>query len=353
MAWQIAAAAAAPILGGLIGNMMGAGDRASAQAAMANAMAQFEALGMPPETYKPLILKEFQSAGILTPELEKDMQIAESQVANIKEDQALRGTQMQALSKFMQVGKEGLRPEDRLALLQARNAAQTDAEAKRQQVLQNMQARGLGGSGAELVAALGAGQNAENLQSEEGMKIAALASQNALGAIREAGSLGGQIRGQDFDVAQTKASAADRLAEFNLQNAIAQQQRNVFAKNQAQLENLSNAQRIANQNVDQANEELRRQQEARRAYYNQQLERARGMAGQYQNQAGYYQDESARKGQIGSSIGQGVGQGFGTWQQYNTEQATKAENKAQADRMYRLQKEDLALKRKMLEQNKV
>ena len=52
--------AAAPILGGLMGNIMGSGDSEAAQAAIANAMAQFEALGMPPETYKPLILKEFQ-----------------------------------------------------------------------------------------------------------------------------------------------------------------------------------------------------------------------------------------------------------------------------------------------------
>ena len=318
---------AAPIVGGLIGNVMGAGDRKAQKKAMKQALAELESVGLPPDLSKEIIFQQFQQVGILTPQLEDDLNssIAESEVARIKEDPSLRKAQGEALAMMQQRAKVGLSAEDRAGLNQIRSEVQRDAEAKRQQVLQQMQARGMGGSGASLVAQLQAGQDAQNLASQQSDSVMAQAQQRALQALGQSADMASQVREQDFGVNQARSQALDERNRFLAENSIARQSRNVSTLNAAQLQNLEEQQRIADANIQQANAEKLRQVNEQGGLYDRTLGYKQAKANALTGQAGYYGQQAANTaasfGQMGAGIGSAAGaigsagkdSAFGKW----------------------------------------
>jgi len=314
---------AAPIIGGIIGNLAGGSDRNAANNAYNQAISELMAIGMPPNLAKEVVLKEFQSAGKLTPEMEQEVNLGPSKVEGITEDPSTREAQVQALQLLQQSGR-GISPQDRLKFNEMRQQVQRDAEAKRQQILQEYKQRGMGGSGAELAAQLSQAQAGANQSSMEGDRIAAASAENALNAIRESGNLGGQIRGQDFDVARTKASAADEFAKFNAQNQASRQARNIGSRNDAQSANLANAQAIMNQNTAQANQERLRQNEAQRTYWQDQAQRAQMRAGAYNQQGSQADARAGRTANMWAGAGQAIGSGLDSYANRREQRASTA-----------------------------
>lgn len=309
------AAVAAPVIGGLLGNVLSSGDRQEARDALRRGMEELDAIGLPPDLSKRIVYEQFQQAGILTPELEQDIDLEASKVSLIEEDPALREAQMDALRGIQERSKIGLSPEDRLALNQIRSEVGRETEAKRQQILQNFAARGQGGSGAELIAALQANQAGAEQASQAGDRIGAMASQNALQALSSAGQLGGSIRQQDFGVAQAKAGAEDAfsLAQFNAANQ--RQARNVGAMNQAEQYNLGQAQRTADINTQMENQERLRMEEAKRDYWQDRMARANAYSGQADKWAGAKESDANRTAGMWSNIGSAVGTGITAYNQ--------------------------------------
>ena len=311
----------AGLLGGLtqglsdtLGLGFGAGAGSQAQSmgySQANIDMIKQMMGSVPDQQKPILYEQLKAQGILTPELEKQIQLGESQVSQIQEDPSLKAAQMEALQGIQARGKVGLTPEDRARLNEIRQQTAGDTEAKRQQIMQTMQARGQGGSGAELMAQLQSAQGGSNQEANQGLQLGGLSSQNALNALAQSGQLGGQIRGQDFGIAQQKAAAADAVSQFNAQNQVSQQARNVASANQAQQANLTNAQRIADANTSQANAEKYRQAMAPTAMWQQRASLLspaasanNAMAGQYANMA--QQQEGAGLRQLGGLVQTGA-----------------------------------------------
>jgi hypothetical protein len=305
------AAIAAPIIGGIFGSINSAQDRARAEYLMQQALEEIRSVGAPPDLAKALILEKFEQAGMLTPELEQDINLGLSKVGQIQEDPSLRDAQMGALEALTKRGKTGLTPEDRAAYNEIRQRVAADSEGKRQQILQNFMARGQGGSGAELAAQLSASQSGADRMSAEGDRISADASKRALEAMMSSGQLGGQIRGQDFDINRTKASAEDEIAKFNTANAISRQSRNIAARNNAQQYNLAEKQRIQDANIQMRNNELARQADARRNYWLDQLSAAQGRASSYGTGANFAANQGAATAKQWQGIGAGVGAGAG------------------------------------------
>lgn len=301
----------ASVGGAVIGNLASAGDRAKAQQAMQEAYQQILSVGAPPDLSKEIVREKLKAAGVYTPQLESAIEQDSTQFSKIQEDPKLRDAQMKSLQMLQQRGEGGLTAADRAAFNETRRNVARESEGKRQQILQNMAARGMGGSGAELAAQLSSAQAGDERLSSEGDRLAAIASQNALQSTAQAGSLGGQIRGQDFDVSSKKAQAADELNRFNTQNQIARQQRNVASQNQGQLTNLAEQQRIADYNTQMANAELDRQSRARQDLWQNQLAAAQAksnaLIGQGQNSAA----NAARTAGTWQGIGQGVAGGIG------------------------------------------
>ncbi len=304
-----------PILGGIIGNITSSGDRDAALKSYKEAVQKIQDLGIPPELAGPIVLQQFKSAGQLTPELEQAINLGPSQVAQIQEDPATRQASMQALQALQNSGRTGLTAEDRANYNQLQTQSNKNTQATLNSILQNMQARGQGGSGAELAMKLSAAQSGANTQAQAADQVAAQASQRALAAMSNAGNLGSNIRGQDFNVANTKASAADQFNRFNVQNQQAQQQRNVQAQNGAQQYNLSNNQQISNQNTQQNNAEAQRQKQAQLQDYLNKVGYA-GMQSNALNQLGnVYSNQAQQNQQMWSSLGGGLGKMYGGYAQ--------------------------------------
>lgn len=303
------------VAGGLIGLFSSSGDRDKAEKANAEAMAAIRNLNVPIDQAAPIILEAYKRQGILTPEIEQHINVGVSKVSQIQEDPRLKDAQMGALSQMQQVAKGGLRPEDRANLAKIRQQAQQDQQAKLAQIQQGMQARGLAGGGSELAAQLMAAQSGAQGAESAGLDIASQASQRALQAMGQSATMGGQIRAQDFGINQSKASAADELNRFDVQNQLNQQARNVGAKNTAQASNLGALQTADDRNVASQNQEYAAQKQRQQDLFNMQAKKAQMTADAASGQARQSQDEAGRKqqsfGQMGAAAGGILGSVFG------------------------------------------
>lgn len=307
------------IIGGIIGGDKASGDRSKGQGYAEQAFNELLAIGLPPDLSKEIIMQKFQEAGIMTPELEQEISVQHSKLAELQEDPETRNAQMEALNTFKSLSKTGLGAQDKAALNQVRDSVQRDLEGKRQQILQQMQQRGMGGSGAELITQLQASQGDANKASMESDRLAAMAQERALSALDKSAGLASNVRGQDYTVAANKAKAQDELNRFNVDNQRSVQSRNVAARNTAQAQNLSNKQRISDANVNMSNQEKLRQAQAQRDYWNDQLKRAQGRSSAYEGLGNEYNrrgDAIAGREQaiwtgIGNIAEKGAGMAFG------------------------------------------
>lgn len=299
-------ALAGPIAG-FIGSEMSKGDRAKAQEAANKAFQEIESIGAPPDVAREILVKHFKQVGIYTPKLETAIQQGVSEMSKVKEDSSLRDAQMTTLEQLKQQGRTGLTPVERAELNKIRRETDTSARGRQESILQNMQTRGMGGSGAELAAGLASSQNAAQNESEQADRQAAMAYQNALQAISSGGQLAGSIRGQDFNVNSAKASAADELNRFNVNQKSMVQQRNTDRENQAATSNLENEQNVSNMNTSTDNDELRRQRQAEMDLYNANVRRSQLRSNNYTGQSNMYNEMAKNTQQGAANIGAGIG----------------------------------------------
>ena len=299
------------LVGGILGNNAAKMDRRHQKKLMKQMVEEYKKIGYPPDYAREIIMQELVRQGQYTPELEEDLSdsVAESAMGDIQEDPALREAQMGALSSMQQRGKVGLSAEDRAALNQVRSEVQRDSEAKRQQILQQMQSRGMGGSGAELMMQLQSAQGAADQAAAGSDTLMAQAQARAMEAIKNSAGMAGQVREQDFGVAGDKARAIDERNRFLAENTISRQQRNVQNLNQAQVANLQEQQRIADYNTQLKNTELLRQREAEQAQYTDKLNYAAGITGQQKQLAQYHGNTADAKAKAQVDMAKGVGAG--------------------------------------------
>ena len=323
----------ASAIGGVLGNIFSSGDRNAAMDAYQQALAEINAIGAPPDLARQIILQRFEQVGVLTPELEEAVALDAPKVAAIKEDPMLRKAQTTALQLLGERAKTGLGVEDRAALAQIQLQQARDTEAKRQQILQSYQQRGLGGAGAELASQLQAASAGAAQAGEEGLKIQAQAQRAALEAAMQSGQLGTQIRGQEFDIARTKAASEDETARARFNEAVARQQRNVATRMGVQQQNLATRQRVAEQNIAQQNAELQRQRAAEAQQYQLALGRAQARAGAQQGIGGAYAGQAQQTAGMWAGLGAGAGQALTAAGVYGAKQGkpeTAAANVAKA-----------------------
>jgi len=181
-----------------------------------------------------------------------------SNMFNISTDPRLRAAQLDALGALGGIAERGgltLTDEANLARLQSQ-VAQAD-RGRREAILQNMQMRGQGGSGLELLAQMQSAQDATTGAADASRDIAAAAQDRALQAILQQGALGGQIRGQEFGEQADIAKAQDIINAFNAGNLTQGNQFNAAAINRGQEFNVGNVLQTQGQNI--ANTQQNRQ----------------------------------------------------------------------------------------------
>jgi len=181
-------------------------------------------------------------ANQLTPETYSSVDQGRSSLTDYRVDPRLKEAQMRALGGLEEVANEGgLTAIDRARLNDIARQEAAQERGARQAILQNAQARGVGGSGLSYAAQLANQQGSAGRRADRGFDVAAAAQQRALEAMMGAGQLGGQIRGQGFDEAARVAQAQDKINRFNAANQTDARRYGATVRNVAQEGNINRA----------------------------------------------------------------------------------------------------------------
>ena len=296
-------------IGGLIGasNASGYSSQASNEAGIANQIMQN--LAQVPDISKPLVLDQYRQAGVLTPAMEQQINMGVSQASQVKANPALQAAQNQALQQMAQRSTTGLTASDRAAFNQLQSQVGAQEQGQIGQIMQNQQATtgGQGTQGASLAAKLAASQGGINNESNIASQLASNANQNALVATGQYGNMASQMNQQQFGQQTEAAKAADAFRQFDVQNQVNQQARNIQSQNQAQQYNLNNSQNIGNANVSQANQEQYNQLQRQAQQWGMQYQAATGQAAAANNYGNTLSGMAGATQQAGANLGAGLG----------------------------------------------
>lgn len=115
--------------------------------------------------------------------------------------------QRQALSQMQEWGRGGITSADRAMMDAGRARDEQSTSAQRQALMQQAQARGMGGSGAELASQMSANQQGQMQSSDREATAMASAQQRALQAVQQSGQMGTQMRAQGQHETERQADA--------------------------------------------------------------------------------------------------------------------------------------------------
>lgn len=265
---------------------------------------------VPDPAEQKIVLQKFVQQGELDPILQKAITQAPSEFSKIVPDIQNVAAQNRALSSLEEIGHGGLRLSDKAALQDATQAAQTSARGQRDAIAAEMARRGLGGSGFDVAARLSSAQGFGDQLANSSLKTAALAQDRALKAIEDAGGLATQYRTQDFNEKAQKASAADRINQFNTANLRDVNAANTGLINRAAEMNLAGKQAISDKNTQLANDQAKYNANVNQEYYDNLLRRQAGASGQAEGIAKGIQQGGQMMGNAISNIGSGIAQGI-------------------------------------------
>lgn len=296
-------AAGGAVLGGLLGGQGGEDESAKYQREM---MARLQGINVPSLADLQFTPEELQYMGDLSPDQLQSFVLEKSSMENVAVDPRLKTEQMKALDKVSQLADRGFSDEDMMAFNVARQQAAGEAQAKQGQILQNMQQRGQGGSGAELIARLQQNDNSTNQLSLEQQKQAMAQAEARKSALTMLANQSGSMRNQDFAEQSDVARAKDVVNNINFRNQQQNSNANTDAANNAKLRNLNSRQQTSNQNVDIRNQGQQNNRNQLTNKFNMDIAKATGQNRVSSDMA----DNSIRQsGNNSSGIGQ-IGQGL-------------------------------------------
>lgn len=235
------------LVGGEYGNFASKRDRDKEGQYLRDNLGVWAGLDIPEIEKQRLALEGYGDA-----RLEQALTQDPTELGGINLDPATRNAQMQALAQLQSISEQGgMDSVDRARMADIMGQASSMAQGQRGAISQNMAARGLSGSGMEMVQQQMANQNAAQMANQGGLQTAAAAQQRALDAITGAGSMGGQIRNQDYGIASDRARAQDAINNFNIGNRQGTATRNIDRTNASNAANvdLRNQQQIANKGL--------------------------------------------------------------------------------------------------------
>ena len=232
-------------------------------------------------------LDKYVAAGRLTP-AQAEAELLKSNAFNdIVTDPALEGAQKQALTALQEIGTQGgLTAIDKARMADITSEQNQVARGRNEAIMSQARERGMGGSDISTVNQLMSEQSAANRASRRGTDVAANAEARALQALIQGGQMATGMRTQDYGEQATRAGAENALDLFNKQTLNQTNLYNVDAANKAQAANLANEQAIANANVGTTNEERRYNAQQHQQLFQDEMAKASGVAGVYDQWAG-------------------------------------------------------------------
>lgn len=297
---------------GILGGISAGNELDAAKQARLQALQQYLNINVPDPAQQQLILQQYQQTGQLDPSMEQAINEQATAQNNISLDPTTRAAQMGALSQLSDISSnQGMDAQERNQVQQGINAVNANTQGATGAILQNAAARGVGGSGASLAAQLQAAQSGANNASQNALGAQAQASQRALSALSQQGSLAGQIHGQDYNQQLNAANAQDAINQFNSRNQNAAMAASTQAKNQAQAYNVQEGQNIANQNTGLSNYQQQYNKGLTQQQFNNQMSLAGGRANAENGVASQANNAATNTANMWGGISGALGTGAG------------------------------------------
>ena len=225
-------------------------------------------------------LQQLVQQGVITPEDASAALQQRSAMNDIQTDPNLKQNQAQALASLQQIANNGgMLDVDKANLTKIRADEDTAAQGKRDAIIQNANARGVGGSGIELLSQMQNQQDSATRASQRDMDVSAQAQQRALDALIQQGTLSTQYQNQDFNQKAQTAQANDAISKFNAQNQQQVNLTNQAADNNAQQTNLAAKQNVADSNAALENQQQLYNKQLLQQQYQNKLNKANGQSG--------------------------------------------------------------------------
>lgn len=160
----------------------------------------------------------------------------------VTEDPQLRSAQLAALNSLLTRSAEGVTAEELRQQDLSRRAQGETTRGQEEAIMNNMAARGLGGSGMEFALRQQAAQSAGDVAAQQGLARESTNAQQRLGALQQL--LAGQtsLRNQDYTASRGNADITNAFATENSRRRNAINEANTALSNQAQVANKQDAQ---------------------------------------------------------------------------------------------------------------
>lgn len=203
-----------------------------------------------PERYKALkqtaspLLQDFGDVSYekISPEAVSSILQEKSALEALSLDPRYKTAADQSLSALNDIiAGGGMTAQERAQMAKVQADVNAQDRGRREAIMQNAQARGMGNSGVALLNQLQAAQDATSRQSQADLDIAAQAQARQLDAILKSGALAQNLGQQEYSQKSEAARAADAINQFNVNNQNEAARINAAARNQAQAQNVANA----------------------------------------------------------------------------------------------------------------
>ena len=169
----------------------------------------------------------------------------------VKEDEGAIAAQHQTMSRYKEMADNGgFTAADSAAQNQASKQVSQQDNARRQGILQEMQARGQAGSGNELAMRLASADSAGAQNADASQQIAARGEAKRDNAIAASGQLAGQMRSQTAQTQNNLAQGRDSVSRFNADLTGRTMMQNNNNTNQANQYNAGATERFDNHATD-------------------------------------------------------------------------------------------------------
>lgn len=174
----------------------------------------------------------------------------ELQAQIIQEDPTLKATEMAALQEMQNLAKQGMSAEDAYNYMTAASRTGQEARGREEAIINEMQRKGMGGSGLEYALRTQAGQSAiDRFAENQALQAAKTAEMQALANIQQA-AMAGDIRGQDYRTSASNVDILNRFAQDNARNRQDVQRANIDRRNLFQQGETAEQRRVSGGNVE-------------------------------------------------------------------------------------------------------
>jgi len=166
----------------------------------------------------------------------------QAQASTVTEDPQMRNAQIAALNSLLTRTNEGITAEELRQQDLSRRAQGETTRGQEEAIMNNMAARGIGGSGQEFALRQQAAQSAGDIASQQGLARESTNAQQKLNALNGLMTGATGVRSNDYTVNKGNADITNQFALENSRRNNAINQANTELSNQAQAANKQDAQ---------------------------------------------------------------------------------------------------------------